>query len=121
MTLPHHSLVAWQRADDLFVQLHVLSRTFPALERYELASQLRRSAFRVPASIVEGFGRHSRPDRLHFLQIASSSLNEAGYCLHVAQRLRYISADQYKQFEVEVRKTSAPLLGLMKSLGREHP
>jgi four helix bundle protein len=85
------------------------------------ASQLHRSAFRVPASIVEGFGRHSRPDRLHFLQIASSSLNEAGYCLHVAQRLRYISASQHKQFEVEVRKTSAPLLGLMKSLGREHP
>ena len=81
MTLPHHSLVAWQRADDLFITMHGVSRTFPAIERFELASQLRRSAFSVPVNIVEGFGRQSGRDRLHFLQIALASLAEVGYCL----------------------------------------
>ena len=121
MTLPHHSLVAWRRADDLFLAMHVLSRTFPPLERFELASQLRRAAYSVPANIVEGFGRHAVADRLHFLQTASSSLAEVGYCLHAARRLGYISDTDYQRLELDVRQTSAPLRGLMKSLGRSRP
>jgi hypothetical protein len=37
MSLTHHTLVAWQRADDLFLTLHRLSlKAFPAFERFEL-------------------------------------------------------------------------------------
>ena len=33
MSLSHHTLVAWQRADDLFIKLHQLSlKAFPAFE-----------------------------------------------------------------------------------------
>jgi hypothetical protein len=39
MSLPHESLVAWQRADDLFVDVHQLThQRFPAFERNELGS-----------------------------------------------------------------------------------
>ena len=56
MALAHHTLVAWQRADDLFLKLHQLSlKAFPAFEKYELGGQLRRSGFSVPVNIVEGF------------------------------------------------------------------
>ncbi|HVG69354.1 MAG TPA: four helix bundle protein [Vicinamibacterales bacterium] len=115
MTLPHHSLVAWQRADDLFIALHQLSRRFPASERFELASQMRRSAFSVAANIVEGFGRKPGKERLHLLQVASASLAEAGYCLHVAKRLGYVSPETYAQLELSVRQVAAPLRGLMRS------
>jgi 23S rRNA-intervening sequence protein len=64
VTLPHHSLIAWQRADDLFIALHQLSRRFPPIERFELASQLRRSAFSVAVNIVEGFGRECQEFRV---------------------------------------------------------
>jgi four helix bundle protein len=54
MSLSHESLVAWQRADDLFIKLHRLSlKAFPAIERYALGSQLRRAAFSVAVNIVE--------------------------------------------------------------------
>jgi four helix bundle protein len=57
----HHSLIAWQRADDLFIKLHLLSlKHFPLIEKFELGSQLRRAAYSVPANIVEGFARRSR-------------------------------------------------------------
>jgi len=121
MSLPHHSLIAWQRADDLFIDLHLLSRSFPPIERFELASQFRRAAFSVPANIAEGYGRHTTSDKLKFLQIACGSLAEVGYCLHAARRLGYIEESVYGEFELRVRKTSAPLRGLMKSMGREHP
>jgi four helix bundle protein len=72
MALSHHSLVAWQRADDLFILLHRLSsRDFPARERYELGGQLRRAAYSVAANIVEGFARRQPRDRLHFLNIVA--------------------------------------------------
>jgi len=46
--------VAWQRADDLFIKLHQLSlKAFPAHERFELGSQIRRAAYSVAANIVE--------------------------------------------------------------------
>ena len=121
MSLPHHSLVAWRRADDLFISLHQVSLTFPAIERFELASQLRRSAYSVAANIAEGTSRKSNGDKLHFYQIALSSLAEAGYCLHAAKRLGYLEDQNYRLIEIAVRQTSAPLRGLMKSLGRNHP
>ena len=48
MSLPHHKLVAWQRADDLFIDVHRLTyKRFPRTEQCELGSQLRRAAFSV--------------------------------------------------------------------------
>ena len=88
MALAHHTLVAWQRADDLFLKLHQLSlKAFPAFEKYELGGQLRRSGFSVPVNIVEGFATEYRRRRVNFLDVARSSLAEVGYCIHVAQRL----------------------------------
>ena len=116
MQLPHHSLVAWQRADDLFVRVHSLARSFPDYERYELSSQLRRAAFSVAANIVEAFGRRTRKDRVHFLQVAAASLAEVGYCLHAARRLGYVADSAYGELEVEVKKTAAPLRGLIDRL-----
>jgi hypothetical protein len=50
--LHHRRLIAWQRADDLFIKIHGTSLTFPAHERYELGSQLRRAAYSVvPTSL----------------------------------------------------------------------
>jgi four helix bundle protein len=114
--LHHHRLVAWQRADDLFIKIHATSLRFPTHERYELGSQLRRAAYSVVANIVEGFGRRTRRDRLHFLHIASASLAEAGYCIHAASRLGYLSDDARKELESEMRKTAAPLSGLIRTL-----
>jgi four helix bundle protein len=114
--LRHHSLIAWQRADDLFIKLHSLARDrFPPFERYELGSQLRRAAYSVPANIVEGFARRHGRERLHFLNLSESSLAEVGYCIHVAHRLDYITDEMVKELEQEIRAVGAPLIGLIRS------
>jgi len=119
MALRHHSLVVWQRADDLFIKLHqVALLQFPSIERYELGSQLRRAAYSVPANIVEGVARRYRRMRLHFLNIAEGSLAEVTYCLHVAKRLGYISADEFDALDLATREVAAPLAGLIRSTRR---
>lgn len=112
--LKHHTLIAWQRADDLFIEVHQLTKkTFPQDERYELSSQLRRAAYSVPANIVEGFARQFRKEKCHFFSIASASLAEVGYGLHAAHRLGYLTPAQYEALELRVRQVAAPLNGLM--------
>ncbi len=114
MSLPHHKLVAWQRADDLFIEIHQLTRkVFPPEEKYELSSQLRRAAYSVPVNIVEGNARQYAKERFHFLNIASASLAEVGYGLHAAHRLGYLLPARYDELEKRVRQVAAPLNGLM--------
>jgi len=116
MSLPYHKLVVWQRADDLFIDVHRLTlQQFPREEKYELGSQLRRSAYSVPANLVEGSARESSRERLRFFNIASSSLTETGYGLHAARRLGYIDEATYVEFEARVRAVAAPLNGLIQS------
>jgi len=112
MNLRHHSLVARQRADDLFIRLHRIAvQSFPPIERFELSSQLRRAAYSVAANIVEGYGRRHRQDRLKFLNIAEASLAEVSYCVHAAWRLGYISEELRRSLEKDLNGVGAPLSG----------
>jgi four helix bundle protein len=114
--LRHHSLVAWQRADDLFIRIHKLTiESFPALERYALAAQMRRAAYSVPANIAEGFARRYSQARLNHLNIAESSLAELGYCVHAAFRLGYIDDKTRRDLESALNAVGAPLVGLVRS------
>src|SRR2546423_15574364 len=116
MSLSHHNLVAWQRADDLFIKLHHLSlKAFPGYERFELGSQLRRAAFSVAVNIVEGIARPAGRARLNFLNISQSSLAEVDYCIHVAQRLGYISEELAAELGIALKQVRAPLAGLIRS------
>jgi four helix bundle protein len=115
--LRHHSLVAWQRADDLYIHIHTLTRdVFPGSERFELSSQLRRAAYSVPANIAEGFARRHWRQRRYFLNIAESSLAEVAYGLHAARRLGYITDAVYSELEIELNRVGAPLVGLIRSM-----
>jgi four helix bundle protein len=112
MSLPHHNLVAWQRADDLFIEVHHLtSQCFPAHEKYELGRQIRKAGFSVPANMVEGIARKGEAEAINFFNYASASLAELGYGLHAAMRLGYI--DQ-ANLELKIRQVSAPLRGLIR-------
>jgi four helix bundle protein len=112
----YKSLIAWRRADDLFVRLHRLTyERFPVAERYELGAQLRRAAFSVPNNIVEGTARFHRRERLQFLRTSWASVVEVSYCLHAARRLGYVDDALYQELDGELRRLAAPLLGLIRT------
>ena len=69
-------LKVWQKSYKLCVQVYALSRQLPQNERFELSSQLRRSAVSVPSNIAEGYNRKTTNEYLRFLWIASGSLGE---------------------------------------------
>jgi four helix bundle protein len=122
MNLRHHSLVAWQSADDLFIRIHRLTvNSFPSLERFELSSQLRRAAYSVAANIVEGYARRHRRERLHYLNIAEASLAEVSYCIHAAGRLGYVTSQLSQELEKDLNGVGATLMGLIRSVRSSAP
>jgi four helix bundle protein len=114
----YKSLAAWRHADDLFLQIHQISKTFPADERYVLTTQLRRAALSVPTNIVEGNARFHPRERLQFLRTAWSSLAETEYLLSVASRLSYVPPARMLSLESSIAHAASALRGLIAKFER---
>jgi four helix bundle protein len=107
---------AWQLADDLTVSVYQRTQSFPREELYGLTSQLRRAASSVPANIAEGSNRSSKKDYLRFLSIATGSLAETKYFLHLSNRLGYLAQLEYQQLYAQAEETSKALLAYHRQL-----
>jgi len=64
-------LIVWQKSMDLFVDIHIMARRLPVEEKYEIASQIKRSAFSIPANIAEG---SAKATNAHYKQFLENSL-----------------------------------------------
>jgi four helix bundle protein len=82
-------LTVWQKAHSFVLSVYHATKEFPKHELYGLTSQLRRAAVSVPGNIAEGFHRKTKADKMRFLNIAQSSLEEARYYLILSEDLQY--------------------------------
>jgi four helix bundle protein len=115
MASPHEHLVAYQRADDLFLEVHHLThQAFPEHERHELGARVRRAAFAIAANIVEGIAREHAGEKLKFFDLSVASLRELGYGLHTATRLGYLDTATFEIFEKKLSYIATPLNGLIR-------
>jgi len=86
----YENLKIWQEAMDLAEIVYGLIKQFPDYEKFDLASQIRRSVISIPSNIAEGKGRNSDKEFKQFLYIARGSLFELRTQLELARRLNYI-------------------------------
>jgi four helix bundle protein len=83
-------LKIWQRAMDIAEDTYILSADFPKEEKYDLTSQIRRSAISIPSNISEGAGRNTNGEFKNFLGIANGSSNELHTQLLLSHRLKLV-------------------------------
>ena len=100
----------------LLVEAYRVARELPEMERYGLASQLRRAAVSIAANIAEGFGRSTRGDYLRHLSIAGGSLREIETHLEAITLLEYLPHSATETAERAARRTAFLLRRLQKSL-----
>ncbi len=115
----YKKIVAWQRGHQLTLEVYQCSKSFPADERFGMASQVRRAASSTPANIAEGSGRNTNKDYLRFLSIALGSLKETEYFLLLAHDLSYLEPGDHAKITKTVNGTFAALLGLIKAVERD--
>jgi four helix bundle protein len=98
MTRSYKDLIVYQKSYELALEIHKITLTFPAFEKYELGSQLRRSAVSIPLNIAEGYGRKSYSKHFtQFLTNALGSSNETAVLLHLSMDLGYITKEKYNE------------------------
>ncbi|KUG11655.1 four helix bundle protein [Elizabethkingia miricola] len=90
----HKDLKVWQESMDLVTDIYELVQNFPAEEKYNITSQIKRSAVSIPSNIAEGAGRKSNLEFIQFLNIASGSLSELETQLEIAIRLKFITENE---------------------------
>ena len=72
-----------------------------------------------PGNIAEGANRSSKKEYLQFLSVASGSLAEARYFLHLSRRLAYMGEVDYSRASKLAEETSKTLSGLIHALKGE--
>ncbi len=114
MVKSYQDLNVYQKSYDLSLKLHQITQSFPKQERYELGSQLRRSAVSIVLNIVEGYGRKSSPKEFkHFLRNSLGSTNEVRVILQMVRDLEYLKQDEYEDLAKEYEILSKQLYRLM--------
>lgn len=106
-------LEAWQRGVDLFIAAFRLSAN---VSDFKLKSQFRDAAQSVSANIAEGYGRRSLPEYLQFLYTAKGSLAEALTRGIGLQNARFVSTEDFEEFDKLHYEVENKLLRLIESL-----
>ncbi len=95
MGFKFEKLKVWQLSLELTDEVDLVARSFPAYEKYSLASQIRRAANSASLNIVEGSTGQSNAEFKRFLRIANRSALEVVGCLYLAKRRGYINQEKF--------------------------
>lgn len=112
-------LECYQLALEVMARIHAFSKTLPPNEKFDLYSQIRRSAKGVTGNIGEAYGRYHYLDSLRYYSIARGELNETLAHLINARVLNYIEQSDFESLYSLIRKAEQTLNGYMNFVRRQ--
>jgi four helix bundle protein len=117
------NLECYQKALQLYIAAYRLAAKLPDHERYNLASQIRRSSLSILLNIAEGYGRYHYLDKLKFFYIARGSLQETLSAFVAANSAAYLDEEQMKwvrDIELEIEKALNGYIGFIRKQAQGH-
>lgn len=119
-TYSFEKLDVYQLARKFRVDIKKLTMSFPADEKFELTSQIRRSSSSIATNLAEGSGRASLKDQAYFTNISFSSALETIDHLTYALDMEYIAMELYSELRIRLDSIIYKLNSLYKyQLGSE--
>ncbi|MBI3814172.1 MAG: four helix bundle protein [Nitrospinae bacterium] len=109
----------WQVYKDcreLFSLILKLVRKLPKEYRFELGSQLIRSAFSVILNIAEGSGKNSDKELNRYLDISLGSLHETLAAVDVLKNNKFVTEQEFNEIFVRIDNIADQLGGFKKKL-----
>ncbi len=88
-TKTFEELIVWQKAHQFVLLVYKVTENFPKNEIYGLTSQFRRAAVSIAANIAEGYKKKDYKNKINFLNISHSSLEECRYYVILSKVLGY--------------------------------
>ena len=97
MGLKFENLKVWQKAIDLTVEVHELTRKFPREELYILTAQIKRAADSIALNIAEGSTGQTNAEFRQFIIYAVRSAIEVISCLHIGRKRNIINDSDFEK------------------------
>ena len=93
------SLIVWEKARDLAVDVYQVTGLGRFKQDYGLTDQMRRSAVSVPSNISEGNERDTDKEAIRFFYIAKGSLAELRTQQDIANRINYLDEEKFRNLD----------------------
>jgi|SRR5450432_3620547 four helix bundle protein len=91
----YKKLEVWTLSMEIVKEIYNLTKLYPNVERYGLASQTNRAAVSIPTNIAEGMGRNHSKDTIQFLHVSRGSAYEVETLLNIAMMIGLIDEQTY--------------------------
>jgi four helix bundle protein len=95
--------------------IYRLASSLPDLEKFGLASQLRRAATSVTANLAERYGRHGYRENVHFCQQARGSIYELRDHLTTCLDAQYLNEREAGRLDALAQRVTQILNGYLRS------
>lgn len=107
-------LDVYRKAYRLSLEVHKASLSFPKMEQFALADQIRRASKSICANLAEGFAkqRASSPEFKRFVVMAIASSDEMKVWLSYSRDLGYIDSALVESWKAEYSIIARMLSGL---------
>jgi four helix bundle protein len=92
-------LLAWQRMNELSVEVWRSTAAGPAFRDFKFRDQIRDASDSAARNIAEGFGRFSPAQFAHFLDISRGSAQETRALLRKGLSVGYWRPEEYKRLD----------------------
>jgi four helix bundle protein len=99
MSFKFEKLKIWKLSLDYIDQVYKVVNQLPVVEKFNLASQMRRAATSIALNIAEGSTGQSDAEQARFLGMAQRSLLETVACIKIIERNNYIDKTELKKLE----------------------
>lgn len=114
-------LQVYQKLCDLFLDVCNLTKGWPAEERYELGSQVRRSSNSAAAQLAEKHSDRHVKNKIEGTNRARGEALETMHHLYMAMRKRYLPSEVYESFRERYHECVRMLNGLERKLEQQLP
>lgn len=94
----YHKLIVWQKLRELLILTYKLVGKLPRSEDFALKSQMCRAIVSAISNFVEGYLKRSGKEKLHFMEIAETSLMELEAQSKICLILSYWTQKEYEEF-----------------------
>jgi four helix bundle protein len=113
----YQKLDVWKKAHLFTLQVYKeILPIMPVEEKFALTQQIRRAAYSIPLNIVEGSGKNTDKDFVHYLDNALGSTKEIEYAFILLRDLAYVSLEVYEAVNKSVNEIKAMLIAFIKFL-----
>ena len=112
----HKDLEVWKEAVEFAVSCYDITKAFPQVEQFGLASQMRRAAISIASNIAEGAARTSNKEFIQFLYISLGSASELDTQIEIARKIGLGNISEIEALQLKVNGISRMLQGLIRSV-----